>query len=169
MIIDPDTINNLIFGATVFAAAFTAALWLSLIIWTYRDIQKRARNPLVRLLAALVSALFFFPGVLIYLILRPQQTLEQEYQSTLEEEALLQAIEEFPNCPKCGKRIKEEWLACPACHEIIKKSCRKCGRILDLSWDMCPFCASPVQGARQNTSGLDDPYLTLPVEKFEKQ
>jgi hypothetical protein len=42
----------------------------------------------------LLSVILFIPGVLIYILLRPQRTLEEEYLLTLEEEALLRAIEE---------------------------------------------------------------------------
>jgi hypothetical protein len=35
----------------------------------------------------------FIPGVIIYLVLRPAKTIEEEYLTTLEEEALLRAIE----------------------------------------------------------------------------
>ena len=71
MNIDPTALGNFVLVATAFAAAFLAALWLSLIIWTYRDIRKRARDPLIRILAALVVAVLFLPGMLVYLILRP--------------------------------------------------------------------------------------------------
>ncbi|MCX8026104.1 MAG: hypothetical protein N3A60_12960, partial [Thermanaerothrix sp.] len=78
---------------------------LSLIFWTYRDIRKRTRDPRVHILATLVAAVLFLPGVLIYLILRPSRTLEEEYQRSLEEEALLQTIEETPQCPGCGRKV----------------------------------------------------------------
>ena len=100
MVLDPSTLSNLIVVAAGFAAAFTAALWLSLIIWTYRDIRRRARDPLVRILAVLVVAVLFLPGMLVYYILRPARTLEEEFQQTLEEEALLQSIEEFRAVPR---------------------------------------------------------------------
>ena len=40
-------------------------------IWTYRDIRSRARDPLVQILSALLVAVLNLPGVLVYLILRP--------------------------------------------------------------------------------------------------
>ena len=92
MPLDPLTTSNLFMGLAAWGAAFLVALWLSLIIWTYRDIRRRARDPLMRILAVIVVALLFIPGIAVYLILRPPRTLEEEYQQTLEEEALLQAI-----------------------------------------------------------------------------
>src|SRR5512137_1334980 len=107
--LDPQTLSNLIMGLAAWGAAFLVALWLSLIIWTYRDIRSRARDPLLRILAVIIVALLFLPGIIVYLILRPPHTLEDEYQHSLEEEALLQSIEEVPLCPGCGRRTKESW------------------------------------------------------------
>lgn len=151
MIIDPTALSNIVLVATGFAAAFLAALWLSLLIWTYRDIRRRARDPLARVLAVLVVAVLFLPGVLIYLILRPALTLEEEYQRGLEEEALLQSIEESPLCPGCGRRVHEDWVACPNCHTRLKKPCQSCGKPMDLPWNLCPYCGTPAPGARRES------------------
>ena len=150
--------------ATAFGAAFAATLWISLMIWTYRDVCKRVRDPLVRILAVLVVAVLFLPGILIYLILRPPSTLEEQYQHTLEEEALLQAIEDSPVCPGCGRRIQADWMVCPNCHTRIKKSCHQCNRLMELPWNLCPYCGTPAPGMRRENVTMDDALRTLPVE-----
>ena len=71
MTFDPALIGNLLLVLTGFGGAFLAALWISLVIWTYRDIRARARDPLVQTLATLLVAVLNLPGVLVYLILRP--------------------------------------------------------------------------------------------------
>jgi hypothetical protein len=88
MNLDPSFLSNIILVLTGFGAAFVAALWIALVIWTYRDIRARARDPLVQTLATLLVAVLSLPGILVYLILRPSKTLEEDYQKTLEEEAL---------------------------------------------------------------------------------
>ena len=87
-------------------------------------------------------------------MLRPQITLEEEYQKTLEEEALLQAIEDQPVCPGCERRISADWQVCPNCHTKLRKSCQKCGKLMDLPWNVCPFCATPEYGLRTEDISL---------------
>lgn len=164
MTFNPATISNFILIATGFAAAFAAALWLSLIIWTYRDIRRRARDPLVRVLAVLVVAVLFLPGILVYLILRPQHTLEEDFQQTLEEEALLQSIEESNLCPGCGRRVNEDWVACPSCYTRLKKPCHQCGKPIELAWNLCPYCGTPAPGMRRENLSMDDAMRNLAGE-----
>ena len=76
MTFDPVFLANLTLVLTAFAGAFLIALWVSLVVWTYRDIRSRARDPLVQTLSALLAAVLNLPGVLVYLILRPPRTLE---------------------------------------------------------------------------------------------
>lgn len=164
---DTPTLGNLTLIAAGFAAAFLAALWLSLIFWTYRDIRSRARDPLVRILALLVVTILFLPGILIYLILRPAHTLEEEYQRSLEEEALLQNVEEIPLCPGCTRRTQPDWQVCPNCHTRLKKPCHHCGRLMELAWNLCPFCGTPAPGMRRESASIEDALQSLPVESFE--
>lgn len=166
MTIDPTFMSSLILILTGFGAAFIAALWLSLVIWTYRDICQHTRDPLVRILAVLVASVLFLPGVLIYLILRPAQTTDEEYQKSLEEEALLQSIEELPLCPGCSRRIDRQWIVCPNCHTKLMKTCPHCGKLMELPWNVCPFCATPVMGDRGDSSIIETPSVEEALKDF---
>ncbi len=166
MSFDPTFMSSLILIATGFGAAFITALWLSLVIWTYRDIRQRTRDPLVRILAVLVSGVLFLPGVLIYLIMRPSLTTDEEYQKTLEEEALLQSIEELPLCPGCSRKIEREWLVCPNCHTKLMKPCPNCGRLMELPWNVCPYCATPVLGSRDDSPIIETPSVEDALKDF---
>lgn len=156
MTIDPALLKQLSILLTGFGAAFLAAFWLSLIFWVYRDIRSRTRDPFMRILAVIIAVLLFLPGILIYLILRPARTLEEEYQRTLEEEALLQSVEDAPVCPGCNRRVQLDWVACPNCHTQLKKVCAHCGKMIELPWNLCPYCGTPVAGMRSETAGDKD-------------
>ena len=167
MTFDSLSLSNFILILTAWGGAFIAALWLSLVIWTYRDIRRRARDPLARILAVLVVAVLFLPGIVVYLILRPHRTLEDENQHTLEEEALLQSIEDASLCPGCGRRTKDNWLVCPNCHTKLKKSCHHCGKHMDLPWNLCPYCGTPTPGMRREGMTLDEALQPIPFEAEE--
>lgn len=162
MILDPQPISDFFAAAAAWGTVFLAALWLSLIVWTYRDIRLRSHDKGLRLLAVIISALFFLPGVVLYVLFRPARTLDEEYHRTLEEEALLQSIEDQPVCPGCGRHTRDDWMVCPSCHTRLKKLCHHCGKLMELSWNLCPYCGTPTPGMRKEHLPLGDVNRRLP-------
>jgi RNA polymerase subunit RPABC4/transcription elongation factor Spt4 len=158
MIIDASILKQISTIGIGFSAAFLAALWLSLIFWTFRDIRTRSRDPFMRILSVIVVALLSLPGVLIYLILRPSGTIDEDYQHSLEEEALLQSLEDAELCPGCSRHIQRDWVACPNCHVRLKKTCSHCGKAIEIPWNLCPYCGTPVPGS--NLEEIGDPFQT---------
>ncbi len=126
--------------AIIILAAFAVAFWLGFAIWTFRDIRSRTRDPIAVLLATLLSLAFGPAGTLLYLLLRPKETLAEQYDRALEEEALLREIEELNLCPGCRRPVKEDWIVCPYCHTPLRRPCPHCGRLVDLNWTVCPYC-----------------------------
>jgi RNA polymerase subunit RPABC4/transcription elongation factor Spt4 len=165
MILDPTLLSSISLILTGFFGAFLAALWVALVIWTYRDIRARHRDRLVHFLAATMVAILSLPGVLVYLILRPSRTLEEEYQQTLEEEALLETIEDQAVCPGCERRIKDDWAICPTCQTKLRKPCRSCKRLMELPWNICPYCGTPAPGMRKEKGTIEEVVSDLEVEK----
>lgn len=139
--------NFFLIGTTLFGA-FLVALWVSLVFWTYRDSRARTQDRMLRLLAALLALALGPLGVLVYLVLRPSRTLDEAYQTALEEEALLSEIEARSACPGCGNRTAPEWQLCPNCHTRLRRPCSRCGKLMELSWKICPYCATPAPGTR---------------------
>jgi len=142
---------NVLLGCLAGLGAMSAAFWLALIIWTFRDMRSRSRDIFAQILAALLVAVLFVPGWVIYWMLRPKETLAEAYERSLEEEALLQGIEEALVCPGCGTRVQGEFVVCPNCHTKLKKPCQNCGRALNLRWGVCPYCSAPALGGVQVT------------------
>jgi RNA polymerase subunit RPABC4/transcription elongation factor Spt4 len=142
MTLDQQTLNDILLYSITATGAVVSAVWLGLILWTWRDMRLRSRDPLAQMAASLMVALLGIFGIAIYVMLRPQETLAEAYERSLEEEALLQNIEEKPVCPGCGRPTDEAWQVCPYCHTKLKKPCPNCGRMLDLPWNLCPYCAA---------------------------
>jgi len=121
--------------------AFGLAVWFSIVVWTFMDIRSRSRDKLVWVFATLLVFLFNVFGLVVYLILRPHETLMQAYERSLEEEALLQEIEERPICPNCRHRIESDFRICPNCLQQLKDICTNCGRLVELDGPVCPYCS----------------------------
>lgn len=144
------SLNDITTGLTLLAiplAAWGTALWVGLIIWTFKDMRARSRDPFAQIMAALMVAILTVPGWLIYLMLRPRETLAEAYERSLEEEALLQEIEERPACPGCSRPILDDWKVCPYCHTRLRKNCQECGRLIELQWNLCPYCGTVAVGS----------------------
>jgi RNA polymerase subunit RPABC4/transcription elongation factor Spt4 len=137
-----ETITSYLTIVAAIMGALFAALWLSLIIWAFRDMRLRSRDPFAQILAAVLVAALPGVGIIIYLILRPPETLAEAYERALEEEALLQEIEEKPHCPGCSRIVDVNWLLCPHCHTRLKKACPDCNSMMELQWNLCPFCGN---------------------------
>ena len=120
--------------------AYLLALWFALIVWTFQDIQLRSRSVVAQIFSTLVVVLFFVPGVLIYMILRPRDTLDDAFQRSLEEEYLLQDLDELLLCPTCQHQVEADYMFCPHCHGALRAVCASCDRLIDLRWDICPYC-----------------------------
>jgi RNA polymerase subunit RPABC4/transcription elongation factor Spt4 len=135
-----NVLQILIAAGVAYFVGFTFAL----VIWTFRDIQSRSQDVVVQILATLWVAVMNLPGLLIYLILRPQNTLVEAYERSLEEESLLQDIESRLACPNCQQRVQGDFLICPNCMTQLKRQCPHCHKVLLLKWNVCPFCANDV-------------------------
>ena len=128
----------------------TIALLGGITIWTFRDIRARSRDFLAQILATLLVIVLPVIGLVVYLMLRPRETLAEAYERSLEQEALLQAIEEPEVCPGCGQRVRSDYLYCPTCHTKLKRACPACGRPIRLNWALCPYC-----GASMTTQAVE--------------
>ncbi len=126
----------------ILLGTYGGVLWLSAIVWTYRDVRERTRDSVSQMVAVLLVLLFNVAGLLLYFILRPQQTLTEAYERSLEAEALLQELEQQQACPGCRRRVEPDFIVCPYCRTALRDRCANCGRALNFAWNACPYCGS---------------------------
>ncbi len=147
--------------------AYAVAFHLGLVIWTARDISSRSRDWLVRTLAVLLVFVFSLPGLLLYFVLRPRETLAEVYARALEEEALLQDIEDQATCPNCKRRVQQDFAVCPHCRTSLKSRCPSCRHLLSPHWEVCPYCGQEptraAAGASATTIGSRRDEATTPT------
>jgi RNA polymerase subunit RPABC4/transcription elongation factor Spt4 len=130
-----------------FFSVYLLAVWISLLVWTFRDIRSRTRDLFAQIASVVLIIFFNIPGLLLYFMLRPRETLAERYERELAEEALMQDIEEKVACPACNQKVQSEFLFCPNCHTRLKRRCDNCHRITSLRWNICPYCGAPAASA----------------------
>ena len=125
-------------------AVYVVLLWAATAYWAYRDLQTRTSNPVAPYLAAALIILFtpvLFPfGVIIYRIVRPSETVAEENERALAEEAMMVEIEAQPHCANCGRQVHEDWIICPTCRNRLRRVCPNCSRLVELDWSLCAWC-----------------------------
>ncbi len=122
--------------------AYIVILWLGTIVWVYRDIRQRTHDSWTHTISLALAVLFNLPGIILYMVLRPRETLLEAYERRLEAEALMSEMPERRTCQRCGRPVKEDFLLCPYCRTVLRESCSGCGKILELTWAACPYCGA---------------------------
>jgi len=143
--------EDLLVVAGLIAGTWLLLLWLSIIVWVYRDIRERTRDLGLQVLAVFVVMMFFpgfnIPGLALYLMMRPRESLEEAYSRSLEEEALLREIGDEGLCPSCRRFVERGWRICPFCQTQLKDVCTDCEQLLSFNWVVCPYCTAERKGA----------------------
>ncbi len=151
--------------------SYALVLWLSAVVWVYRDIRNRTTDQISQLIAVVLVAVFNVPGLVVYLVIRPQTSLADAYERSLEAEAILHELQLTANsCQGCRRPIDDDFNICPHCRIVLREPCRSCGRLIRTSWAACPYCATDRMPARTQpiptsqgpvaTEGLQPPRRT---------
>ena len=136
-------LENLLTVGIAVLIAYAAILWLGIAVWAYRDIRERTHDSASQVMAVLLVFLFNVPGIILYLILRPHETLTESYERRLESEALIRDLAEARrSCPNCQHAVQEDFLLCPHCRTQLQAPCSECGKALELDWSACPYCGT---------------------------
>jgi len=100
-------------------------IWILVIIWVYRDAERRGMNGILWALLVLIGNLI---GLLIYLIVRSDNALAQK------------AGQATQACPSCQKSVASNFVFCPYCAARLHAVCPECGKPTEKNWKVCPHC-----------------------------
>lgn len=134
--------RDLLVGGIILLVAYLIVLWIASVVWVYRDATARTRDPMLRGVAVLLVVTLSFAGLIVYLVMRPRETLVDQYERRLEAEALMHEIQEQATCPMCRRKIEADFVVCPFCRSALRIPCESCGRALITTWVLCPYCGA---------------------------
>jgi Double zinc ribbon len=120
-------------------------IWLATVYWTYADARRRIEDPML-VACATAAAVFPFVGVIVYMIVRPPEFLDDVRERELEMQAAEARVAQlgYMLCPHCDAEIERDFLRCPNCMRRLKNPCASCSRPLDPVWKVCPYCETEV-------------------------
>lgn len=100
-------------------------IWIMVIVWVYRDAERRGMNGVLWALLVLIGNLI---GLLIYLIVRSDSLSSQTVEPKMK------------MCPSCKKLVEEDFVFCPHCGARKEDVCPSCGKKVEEEWKVCPHC-----------------------------
>jgi ABC-type transport system involved in multi-copper enzyme maturation permease subunit len=110
-------------------------LWGAVLIWVYRDAEKRGMSGVLWLLLVLIGNVI---GLLIYAIVRSETPVKRRQEGA----AAGEACSAPEKCPGCGNVLSKGYAFCPYCGKNLKKSCPSCGKPVEGGWKACPACGA---------------------------
>lgn len=129
--------DNLHFGPNIFRySSFSLMslvlliIWIAVIVWVYRDAEKRGMNGILWALLVLIGNLI---GLIIYLIVRSDSSREPPAKSKLR------------SCPECKQTVGPNYAFCPHCGSSIQNICPGCKKPTEKDWKVCPLCGEKLR------------------------
>ena len=158
--------NPIVVAVVQLSIIYVVLLWLGTSYWAFRDMQARTENPILPYFAAALiiffTPLLFVFAVVLYLIIRPRETLAEVYERSLAEESLLAEVEKNELCPVCRDRVDTDWLVCPNCRTRLHRVCPSCNRLADPTWPLCAYCGREFERPARAAARAREPQ---PVEE----
>ena len=129
---------------------FFVVLWIAVIIWVYKDAERRGMSGL------LWSLLVFFGnliGLLIFLIVRqdhpvccgPEASGTSAAPAPRGSSPPASAAASQLTCPFCKKPVEKTFTYCPHCGTTLQPVCKNCGKPVDDAWKACPYCGAALK------------------------
>ena len=112
------------------------ALWVLVLIWVYRDAERRGMSGILWLLLVLIGNIV---GLLIYAIIRSERPVRLNAEG-----GVVGPGTAASKCPGCGNPLSAGHSFCPYCGKklALAPSCPSCGKPVEVNWKVCPVCGT---------------------------
>ena len=105
-------------------------IWIFVIVWVYRDAERRGMNGVLWALLVFIGNLI---GLLIYLIVRSDSLPSPP------------ATPRKKTCPSCKQSVGADFAFCPHCGARMEDVCPSCGTKIEKEWKVCPSCGEKLK------------------------
>lgn len=143
-----------------FVGGALVLFWIAVLIWVYRDAERRKMNGVLWGLLVFIGNLV---GLIIYLIVRNESRPGTRASGPVPVgaggpvyapasagaegpgNAPVPAPCGPPACPRCGKPADAKHAFCPFCGESLQSVCPKCGKGVEQDWNACAHCGEKLR------------------------
>jgi hypothetical protein len=118
--------------------------WIVVTSWIWVDSDERTTNKWMRLFYVIIGLIPVL-GWIIYLIVRPSETIDEIYWGDLERRYLKYEAKDLGDCPRCGTQLYPGFIFCPNCKKRLKRKCPRCDVFVDMEYKYCTNCGNRMQ------------------------
>ncbi|MCD4756114.1 hypothetical protein K8R20_00650 [bacterium] len=113
--------------------------WVVVISWIWVDSGERTTSRWMRVFYAFIGIIPVL-GWIIYLIVRPPETIDEIYWGDLERRYLKYETSELNDCPRCATQLYPGYIYCPNCKCPLKTKCPQCEVYVSVNYKYCTTC-----------------------------
>ncbi|HCC68039.1 TPA: hypothetical protein DEP90_02440, partial [Patescibacteria group bacterium] len=108
-------------------------------------------------------------GWIIYLIVRPSETIDEIYWGDLERRYLKYETSELDDCPKCGTQLYPGFIFCPNCGYVLKVKCPQCSVYVDINHKYCINCGYQMKDRAVTEESPDTKVMQQQIEATKEE
>lgn len=139
-----------------------ATVYSIVILWVLIDIDKRTTNKYIKFLSIALILLLNIAGLVLYLLFRPHETIDERESRKLYNKHDLMLVEPgMRSCPNCFSLNKSEFIYCVICSTKLEFCCKNCTLKVEPIWHYCPYCKSELHEKESRFT-----WFTKPIRNF---
>jgi hypothetical protein len=108
-------------------------------------------------------------GWVIYLIVRPSETIDEIYWADLERRYLKYEAKDLGDCPRCGTQLNPGFIFCPNCKKRLKRKCSDCGVYVDLEYKYCTNCGNQMTPTVKKEEEISQEEMQKQIEETKEE
>jgi len=149
-------------------AVISIIFWIVVTSWIWVDSSERTTSKGMRLFYLLIGLIPVF-GWIIYLIIRPSETIDEIYWGDLERRYLKYEAKDLGDCPNCGTQLYPGFVFCPSCKKRVKNKCTSCNMYVDLEYKYCPHCGNQINKQKKKEEGISQEEMQKQIEEVKEE
>ena len=141
---------------------YVIVLWISAVIWTFRDIHDRTRDPFFQAVSVFVVLVFNLPGLWLYLSCARRRRSPRRMRGRSRKKRCCRSWRIRRPAQTAAGGSRRTFLSAQPVRRSSKRPCEVCSRPLAYSWTACPYCGTAKHARPQRRRLGNQQTATMP-------